>query len=111
MFELRSTPTGPMIEIFYKKDSTTDVVIPLYIPRCGYACSLSDLYELYDDIIPTQDFATTCDGTSASMHKTNIFGGRIFWIFLIFLFVLNLTIFSCIFNTSNVVRVCLGVFS
>lgn len=88
MFELRSTPTGPMIEIFYKNSSTTDVATPLYIPLCGYACSLTTLYELYDDIIPTEDFATTCSGVSKTfgMFVSNIFGGSIFYCFLFYYF-------------------------
>lgn len=60
LFELRSTPTGPRIEIFYKKSSETDVATPLYIPHCGFSCPVDKFYELYNDIIPTDDFANTC---------------------------------------------------
>lgn len=61
MFELRSTKDGPKIEIFYKKSSTSTEAVPLYVPQCGYSCSLSKFYRLYKDIIPTDDFETLCN--------------------------------------------------
>lgn len=46
------------MQIFYK--NSNDSPDPIHIPGCGTSCPLSKMYELYDDILPKNDFATEC---------------------------------------------------
>ncbi|XP_031627084.1 prostatic acid phosphatase-like isoform X3 [Contarinia nasturtii] len=47
------------IQIFYRK-SEEEILLPLNIPNCGEKCSLNQLYNLYNDIIPDHDHDTEC---------------------------------------------------
>lgn len=33
---------------------------PLFIPDCGQKCPLTKMFEVYEDIIPTEDFDIEC---------------------------------------------------
>lgn len=46
------------VQIFYKNSIKNPEAI--YIPECGTACPLAKMYDLYDDIIPKNDFQTEC---------------------------------------------------
>ena len=60
LFELWIVNEVPHLKIFYKKSSVTNEAIPLYIPNCGYTCALTDMYKLYENILPTEDYNTFC---------------------------------------------------
>lgn len=61
-FELHKSNGNYHIEIFYKRhyDRDDEPSEPLFIPNCGKKCPLSQFYEIYQDIIPTEDFDTEC---------------------------------------------------
>lgn len=61
-FELHKFNGSFHVEIYYKRDRGEDEVPlkPLFIPNCGEKCPLEKLYEIYNDILPTQDFETEC---------------------------------------------------
>lgn len=50
------------MEFFYKKNRGEDSepLEPLLIPNCGKRCPLEKLYEIYEEIIPVDDFETEC---------------------------------------------------
>ncbi|XP_055307986.1 prostatic acid phosphatase-like [Sitodiplosis mosellana] len=60
-FELYKTDTRPYVEIFYKNSSETNIPLLLEIPNCGTKCPLDKLYQLYEDILPTQSFEKECE--------------------------------------------------
>lgn len=50
------------MEIYYKMEPGEDKLPlePLYIPNCGQRCPLNKIFEMYQDILPTEDFDTEC---------------------------------------------------
>lgn len=58
MMELRTYKDEPYVELYYK--NSTETPPPLYIPKCGYSCPLQDMYQLYADVLPTNNFQTEC---------------------------------------------------
>lgn len=66
--ELHETSAGFHVEIYYKQHHGEDIIPlePLFIPNCGRKCPLSKMYELYDDILPTDDFDTECHNNDAN---------------------------------------------
>lgn len=60
MFELHKSNDDFFIEIFYKQNDDETPLEPLTIPSCGKRCSLSKFFEIYQDVIPTEDFDTEC---------------------------------------------------
>lgn len=62
MFELHQINGTFHVELYYKQERGEDLVPlqPLLIPYCGQKCPLNKLYEIYRDIIPTEDFDTEC---------------------------------------------------
>lgn len=56
--ELRKLQNEYYVQIFYKNSARNPK--PIMIPGCGTACPLSKMYEIYDDIIPKNDFDTEC---------------------------------------------------
>lgn len=67
LFELHEINGTFYVELYYKQERGEDKVPlqPLFIPNCGQKCPLSKLYEIYGDIIPTEDFDTECRLPSA----------------------------------------------
>lgn len=59
MFELYESEGNYYVQVFYR-DSDTEIVPPLNIPGCGLKCTLSELYALHKEIIPTGNFAAEC---------------------------------------------------
>ncbi|XP_055307972.1 prostatic acid phosphatase-like [Sitodiplosis mosellana] len=57
-FELYKSNGNPYVQIFYMNSAELEHIWnhPLEIPNCGTKCSLTDLYELYHDVLPTQSF-------------------------------------------------------
>lgn len=51
----------PYIQIFYKKSLKMRNVRPLDISGCGKKCSLIKFHELYQHILPTQNFDKECE--------------------------------------------------
>lgn len=60
------------IQLFYK-NSTDMNVAPLEIPDCGVKCTLPKLYELYADVLPTQEYDVEC---ALRNHETMPPGGN-----------------------------------
>lgn len=62
LFELHQLNGTFHVELYYKRERGDDKVPlePLEIPNCGKKCPLDKLYEVYKDIIPTEDFDTEC---------------------------------------------------
>lgn len=58
-FELYKENELPFVQIFYR-NSTESNVPALDIPECGTKCPLSQLYDLYGDILPTKSFDHEC---------------------------------------------------
>lgn len=50
------------VEIYYKRDHGEDKkpLEPLYIPNCGTKCPLYRLYEIYKDVIPSDEYDVEC---------------------------------------------------
>ncbi|XP_037048455.1 lysosomal acid phosphatase-like [Bradysia coprophila] len=59
ILELRIYHNHYYVQIFYK-NSSTETPMPIRIPRCGNICPLSKMYDIYDDILPKNDFKTEC---------------------------------------------------
>lgn len=59
MFELHEADGEHFIKIFYRKAPTKNV-LPLYIPKCGYKCSLEKILKLYEAVIPTKSYDEEC---------------------------------------------------
>lgn len=61
-FELHKFNGTFHVEIYYKHSRGEDVepLEPLSVPNCGQRCPLEKLYEVYRDVIPTEDFDTEC---------------------------------------------------
>lgn len=58
-FELYKTADSDhYVQIFYR-NSEEEILTPMYIPKCGEKCKLSQLYTIYNDIVPG-DFETEC---------------------------------------------------
>lgn len=53
-FELYRRASEYYVQLFYRKDKFQDVP-PIEIPHCGTKCPLDKLYELYNDILPSED--------------------------------------------------------
>lgn len=78
LFELHKYNGTYHVEIFYKRyrEESTERLEPLSIPNCGKKCPLSKMYEIYKDIIPTEDFNSECrittkpEGTSGGSIKS-----------------------------------------
>lgn len=62
MIELHKSNGIFHVEIFYKKNRGEDAepLEPLTIPNCGKQCPIEKFFEIYEDIIPTDDFETEC---------------------------------------------------
>lgn len=75
MFELRLKNDVPYVQVFYK--NTTESHPPaLYIPNCGQLCSLENIYKLYNNVIPTDDFTAECRLSMLAMtYEEADFGG------------------------------------
>lgn len=56
--ELRRYKDEHYLQIFYKNSDRNPEAMEL--PECGKACPLSKMYEIYDDILPKNDFSTEC---------------------------------------------------
>lgn len=78
-FELHQFNGTYHVELYYKQERGEDKVPlqPLFIPNCGEKCPLSKLYELYQEILPTEDFDTECRLPTALplQRSTNSAGG------------------------------------
>lgn len=59
-FELYKADEIPYVKIFYRNTTETNIS-PLVIPNCGVKCKLTEFYELYDDILPTQCYEKECE--------------------------------------------------
>ncbi|XP_031632798.1 lysosomal acid phosphatase-like [Contarinia nasturtii] len=59
-FQLYSSDEMPYVKIFYRKSGNVVNIKPLNIPNCGSKCPLEKLYELYQHILPTQQFDKEC---------------------------------------------------
>lgn len=66
MFELYKLNGNYNLQIFYKNTST-ETLKPLMIPKCGTTCPLNKMFELYSDVIPDGDFETECKLSLLSM--------------------------------------------
>lgn len=60
------------MQILYKK-SATECAEALEIPNCGTKCPLDKLYELYKDILPTQDYELMCQLDSTKGSSQNLY--------------------------------------
>lgn len=64
LFELRKKSDNQVyLNIAYRRGAEgTDAesLTNLEIPGCGRQCKLSKVFQIYKDILPTQDFATAC---------------------------------------------------
>lgn len=60
LFELRVRNNVTYMEIYYKRSYADLSPELLFIPDCGYSCPLEKLYQLYADILPTQDYYKAC---------------------------------------------------
>lgn len=58
MLELRKVGNEHLVQIFYKNSDKNPE--PIDIPGCGTACPLSKMYQIYDHIIPKNDFDDEC---------------------------------------------------
>lgn len=57
MFELYEQKGSHYVQLFYK--NSTEATL-LEFPGCGTKCHLDDLYDIYEDILPTQSFEEEC---------------------------------------------------
>lgn len=61
LFEVRVKEDGQAyLSIAYRRTAEDRHAEALFIPGCGQQCLLSRVYELYADILPTEDFWTAC---------------------------------------------------
>ena len=60
LIELIDKKSEPHIEIFYKKSADENVATPIFIPNCGFSCSLEMVYRLYSKILPSSTFENEC---------------------------------------------------
>lgn len=62
LFELHKSNGRYHVELFYKKSHGEDKepLEPISIPNCGQKCPLNRWYEIYKDILPTDDFDCEC---------------------------------------------------
>lgn len=63
LFELYQGTSDPYVQLFYKNTSDTSLPIQplsLDIPNCGVKCPLKKLYNLYEDVLPTESFEDAC---------------------------------------------------
>lgn len=58
LFELYESSGSHYVQLFYK-NSTTEDLTPMNIPKCGTKCSLDELYDIYSDILPS-DVESEC---------------------------------------------------
>lgn len=49
------------VQLFYRTDNS-EYIPPIEIPNCGVKCSLDEMFELYQDILPSENdtFASLC---------------------------------------------------
>lgn len=71
-FELHKFNGSFYVDIFYKPFEDTEPT-KLFIPNCDEKCPLNKIYELYRDIIPTEDFNTECRITQTQRNEENNF--------------------------------------
>lgn len=71
LFELYKCPDDESyyVRLFYK--NTSAVVQPILIPSCGFQCPLEIFRANYDAVIPTRDFDTECEVSTAPMEDLN----------------------------------------
>lgn len=62
-FELYKRGSEYFVQLFYRR-IPTELVLPLRISKCGFLCPLKRLYEIYKEILPTEDHATICQLTN-----------------------------------------------
>lgn len=75
MIELRLINDVPYIQIFYK-NTTNENPPAMHIPNCGQLCPLENMYKLYEDVLPTNDFVTECRISMLMMtYEEADFGG------------------------------------
>lgn len=61
LFELYKSTSGiPYIQLFYKKSPNNAYIVPLSFPGCGIQCPLANLYQVYEEILPTKSFEEEC---------------------------------------------------
>ncbi|XP_055301170.1 prostatic acid phosphatase-like [Sitodiplosis mosellana] len=66
LFELYKSRDNFYVKLFYK-NTTADNLPPLNIPGCGTKCPINMFYQLFDHIIPKQDFESECNLSLPSM--------------------------------------------
>lgn len=74
-FELYKSDEIPYVQIYYRNTTKMTNLPPLEIPGCGTKCPLTDLYNLYSDVLPTQSFEEECvlrDGEVWRWNPENI---------------------------------------
>lgn len=76
LFELYQTDSDYYVQIFYK-NTTTEELKPLNIPRCGPKCSLGQLNRIYETILPTRDFETECRLSRLTMSRVLYFSAKL----------------------------------
>lgn len=81
--ELRKYQNEYYVQIFYKNSVHNPV--PIMIPGCGgTACALPKMYEIYDEIIPKNDFDTECLIPPTIQMATDWV--MYYWIFILFIY-------------------------
>lgn len=58
-FELYDGGDSPYVQIFYKNTTETNIP-PLDIPGCGKKCPLTELYHLYENVLPNKSYEDDC---------------------------------------------------
>lgn len=75
MFELRIINRVPHIQVFYK-NTTNENPPALQLLNCGQLCPLSEMYNIYKNVLPTDDFASECKLSMLAMtYEEADFGG------------------------------------
>lgn len=78
MFELYQTKSDYYVQIFYK-NTTSEQLTPMNIPRCGPKCTLSQLNTIYEAILPTRDFDTECRMSMEALPSSTILTNTFNW--------------------------------
>lgn len=60
LFEVLIKNDNVLLQIVYKKSPSSNSSEILNIPNCGTACPLDKMYELYKEILPSEDFVSAC---------------------------------------------------
>lgn len=53
-FELYRRERDYYVQLFYRTDNS-EIIPPIEIPKCGTKCPLDKLFELYKDVLPTDN--------------------------------------------------------